>query len=150
MDVRWSSLCRHLPGIFVLCTPSRTSCRWYVHLDINCVMVLIVHRCGSRRGRGIHHAAPQSNSTRSSHVRCRTPRFPRCNSLGDGIRQVRRGARYVSRQLTIPYAQFLRQRLGYKRLALGVAPALYAWPTLALAPEMALAAQWAGFTAFVS
>jgi len=37
---------------------------------------------------------------------------------------------------------------GYKRLVLGVAPALYAWPTLALAPEMALAAQWAGFTAF--
>ncbi|QRV72744.1 hypothetical protein RhiJN_00758 [Ceratobasidium sp. AG-Ba] len=38
--------------------------------------------------------------------------------------------------------------LGYKRLALGVAPVLYAWPTLYLAPEMALAAQWAGFTAF--
>ncbi|KAG9127595.1 hypothetical protein FRC07_011913 [Ceratobasidium sp. 392] len=37
---------------------------------------------------------------------------------------------------------------GYKRLALGVAPALYAWPTLYLAPEVALAAQWAGFTAF--
>ncbi|KAG8737479.1 hypothetical protein FRC11_002016, partial [Ceratobasidium sp. 423] len=37
---------------------------------------------------------------------------------------------------------------GYKRLALGVAPALYAWPTLGLAPEVALAAQWAGFTAF--
>ncbi|CAE6391865.1 unnamed protein product [Rhizoctonia solani] len=37
---------------------------------------------------------------------------------------------------------------GYKRLALGVAPALYAWPTLSLAPEVALAAQWAGFTAF--
>ncbi|KAF8607629.1 hypothetical protein BDV93DRAFT_505037 [Ceratobasidium sp. AG-I] len=36
---------------------------------------------------------------------------------------------------------------GYKRLALGVAPALYAWPTLALAPEVALATQWAGFTA---
>ncbi|CAE7142361.1 unnamed protein product [Rhizoctonia solani] len=37
---------------------------------------------------------------------------------------------------------------GYKRLALGVAPVLYAWPTLSLAPEVALAAQWAGFTAF--
>ncbi|CAE6455637.1 unnamed protein product [Rhizoctonia solani] len=37
---------------------------------------------------------------------------------------------------------------GYKRLALGVAPALYAWPTLALSPEVALATQWAGFTAF--
>lgn len=36
---------------------------------------------------------------------------------------------------------------GYKRLALGVAPALYAWPTLALTPDVALAAQWAGFTA---
>jgi len=36
---------------------------------------------------------------------------------------------------------------GYKRLVLGVAPALYAWPTLAFAPEVALAAQWAGFTA---
>ncbi|CAE6439607.1 unnamed protein product [Rhizoctonia solani] len=38
--------------------------------------------------------------------------------------------------------------LGYKRLALGVAPVLYAWPTLSMAPEIALAAQWAGFTAF--
>lgn len=38
--------------------------------------------------------------------------------------------------------------LGYKRLALGVAPVLYAWPTLSMAPEVALAAQWAGFTAF--
>ncbi|KAJ1308616.1 hypothetical protein OPQ81_004314 [Rhizoctonia solani] len=37
---------------------------------------------------------------------------------------------------------------GYKRLALGIAPALYAWPTLSLTPEVALAAQWAGFTAF--
>ncbi|CAE6448717.1 unnamed protein product [Rhizoctonia solani] len=36
---------------------------------------------------------------------------------------------------------------GYKRLALGVAPVLYAWPTLSLTPEVALAAQWAGFTA---
>lgn len=35
---------------------------------------------------------------------------------------------------------------GYRRLALGVVPVLYAWPTLYLAPEMALAAQWAGFT----
>ncbi|KAG8796766.1 hypothetical protein FRC12_000016 [Ceratobasidium sp. 428] len=37
---------------------------------------------------------------------------------------------------------------GYQRLALGVAPVLYAWPTLYLSPEVALAAQWAGFTAF--
>jgi len=36
---------------------------------------------------------------------------------------------------------------GYRRLALGAAPVLYAWPTLALDPTMALAAQWAGFTA---
>ncbi|KAJ7137887.1 hypothetical protein C8R44DRAFT_607089 [Mycena epipterygia] len=36
---------------------------------------------------------------------------------------------------------------GYSRLALGAAPVLYAWPTLALDPTMALAAQWAGFTA---
>ncbi|KAG8721484.1 hypothetical protein FRC08_012617 [Ceratobasidium sp. 394] len=36
---------------------------------------------------------------------------------------------------------------GYKRLALGVAPVLYAWPTLYLSPEVALATQWAGFTA---
>ncbi|KAJ7633080.1 hypothetical protein FB45DRAFT_914323 [Roridomyces roridus] len=36
---------------------------------------------------------------------------------------------------------------GYKRLALGAAPVLFAWPTLALDPTMALAAQWAGFTA---
>ncbi|KAG8747521.1 hypothetical protein FRC10_000657 [Ceratobasidium sp. 414] len=36
---------------------------------------------------------------------------------------------------------------GYKRLALGVAPTLYAWPTLYLSPEVALATQWAGFTA---
>ncbi|KAF7315686.1 hypothetical protein MIND_00084200 [Mycena indigotica] len=35
---------------------------------------------------------------------------------------------------------------GWKRLALGAAPVLYAWPTLALDPTMALAAQWAGFT----
>ncbi|KAJ7481085.1 hypothetical protein B0H11DRAFT_2233000 [Mycena galericulata] len=36
---------------------------------------------------------------------------------------------------------------GYSRLALGAAPVLYAWPTLVLDPTMALAAQWAGFTA---
>ncbi|KAF7306021.1 hypothetical protein HMN09_00756700 [Mycena chlorophos] len=36
---------------------------------------------------------------------------------------------------------------GYKRLALGAVPVLVAWPTLALDPTMALAAQWAGFTA---
>ncbi|KAJ7264901.1 hypothetical protein B0H12DRAFT_992262, partial [Mycena haematopus] len=36
---------------------------------------------------------------------------------------------------------------GYRRLALGAAPVLFAWPTLALDPTMALAAQWAGFTA---
>ncbi|KAF7321816.1 hypothetical protein MKEN_00703500 [Mycena kentingensis (nom. inval.)] len=35
---------------------------------------------------------------------------------------------------------------GWKRLALGAAPVLYAWPTLALDPTMALVAQWAGFT----
>jgi hypothetical protein len=35
---------------------------------------------------------------------------------------------------------------GYKRLALGAAPVLYAWPTLALEPTTALIAQWAGFT----
>lgn len=35
---------------------------------------------------------------------------------------------------------------GYARLALGVLPALYAWPTLALGPMEALIAQWAGFT----
>jgi hypothetical protein len=35
---------------------------------------------------------------------------------------------------------------GYSRLALGVAPVLYAWPTLALEPTTALIAQWAGFT----
>ncbi|KAJ6483042.1 hypothetical protein DFH09DRAFT_1004994 [Mycena vulgaris] len=35
---------------------------------------------------------------------------------------------------------------GYARLALGAAPVLYAWPTLALDPTMALVAQWAGFT----
>lgn len=40
--------------------------------------------------------------------------------------------------------------VGYRRLALGVAPALYAWPTLGFSPEVALATQWAGFTAFVS
>jgi hypothetical protein len=35
---------------------------------------------------------------------------------------------------------------GYRRLALGVAPILYAWPTLMLEPTSALIAQWAGFT----
>ncbi|KAJ7072044.1 hypothetical protein C8F01DRAFT_1102310 [Mycena amicta] len=35
---------------------------------------------------------------------------------------------------------------GWKRLALGAAPVLYAWPTLALDPTLALVAQWAGFT----
>jgi hypothetical protein len=48
--------------------------------------------------------------------------------------------------MRISYSNF---NAGYKRLALGVAPVLYAWPTLALSPEVALAAQWAGFTAFV-
>ncbi|TFK63352.1 hypothetical protein BDN72DRAFT_872325 [Pluteus cervinus] len=36
---------------------------------------------------------------------------------------------------------------GYARLALGAAPVLFAWPTLALQPMTALAAQWLGFTA---
>ncbi|KAJ6624141.1 hypothetical protein B0H10DRAFT_2430957 [Mycena sp. CBHHK59/15] len=36
---------------------------------------------------------------------------------------------------------------GYRRIALGAAPVLFAWPTLALNQTMALAAQWAGFTA---
>ncbi|KAI0005900.1 hypothetical protein BJV74DRAFT_3750 [Russula compacta] len=35
---------------------------------------------------------------------------------------------------------------GYSRLALGAAPVIYAWPTLALEPTMALIAQWVGFT----
>jgi Protein of unknown function (DUF3429) len=35
---------------------------------------------------------------------------------------------------------------GYSRLLLGVAPALVAWPTLALNPMTALAVQWVGFT----
>ena len=35
---------------------------------------------------------------------------------------------------------------GYLRLALGAAPVIYAWPTLALEPTMALIAQWVGFT----
>ena len=35
---------------------------------------------------------------------------------------------------------------GYARLALGAAPVLYAWPTLALDPTTALIAQWVGFT----
>jgi len=35
---------------------------------------------------------------------------------------------------------------GWRRLALGTAPVLYAWPTLALEPTMALVAQWVGFT----
>lgn len=36
---------------------------------------------------------------------------------------------------------------GYSRLALGAAPVLFAWPTLALPATTALIAQWAGFTA---
>ncbi|KAI0053965.1 hypothetical protein FA95DRAFT_1600478 [Auriscalpium vulgare] len=36
---------------------------------------------------------------------------------------------------------------GYARLALGAAPVLFAWPTLALVPTTALIAQWVGFTA---
>jgi len=35
---------------------------------------------------------------------------------------------------------------GYWRLALGAAPVIYAWPTLALDPTMALIVQWVGFT----
>jgi hypothetical protein len=35
---------------------------------------------------------------------------------------------------------------GYYRLALGAAPVIYAWPTLALEPTMALIVQWVGFT----
>lgn len=35
---------------------------------------------------------------------------------------------------------------GYSRLALGAAPVLFAWPTLALQPMTALAVQWVGFT----
>jgi len=35
---------------------------------------------------------------------------------------------------------------GYKRLALGAVPVLYAWPTLMLDPTGALIAQWVGFT----
>lgn len=35
---------------------------------------------------------------------------------------------------------------GYRRLALGAAPVIYVWPTLALDPTMALIAQWVGFT----
>lgn len=35
---------------------------------------------------------------------------------------------------------------GYSRLALGAAPILIAWPTLALQPMTALVVQWAGFT----
>ena len=35
---------------------------------------------------------------------------------------------------------------GYARLALGTAPMLVAWPTLAMQPMMALMVQWAGFT----
>ena len=38
---------------------------------------------------------------------------------------------------------------GYPRLLLGAAPVLYAWPTLALPAEMAIVAQWAGFTGLV-
>ncbi|TFY74597.1 hypothetical protein EWM64_g9416 [Hericium alpestre] len=36
---------------------------------------------------------------------------------------------------------------GYSRLALGAFPVLWAWPTLALQPTMALVMQWIGFTA---
>ncbi|KNZ73786.1 hypothetical protein J132_09688 [Termitomyces sp. J132] len=36
---------------------------------------------------------------------------------------------------------------GYKRLCLGAAPVLFAWPTLALQPMIALVWQWFGFTA---
>jgi hypothetical protein len=35
---------------------------------------------------------------------------------------------------------------GYQRLALGAAPVLLAWPTLALQPMTALTVQWLGFT----
>ncbi|KAJ7224171.1 hypothetical protein GGX14DRAFT_648810 [Mycena pura] len=35
---------------------------------------------------------------------------------------------------------------GWRRLALGTAPLLYAWPTLALEPTNALIVQWVGFT----
>jgi len=35
---------------------------------------------------------------------------------------------------------------GYARLALGAAPVLWAWPTLALQPTSALIVQWVGFT----
>ena len=35
---------------------------------------------------------------------------------------------------------------GYRRLALGVIPVLYAWPTTFLAHGPALIAQWLGFT----
>jgi hypothetical protein len=35
---------------------------------------------------------------------------------------------------------------GYPRLLLGIAPVVFAWPTLALQPTMALLAQWVGFT----
>ena len=35
---------------------------------------------------------------------------------------------------------------GYARLALGAAPVLFAWPTLALQPMSALIWQWIGFT----
>ncbi|KAF7309936.1 hypothetical protein MIND_00366000 [Mycena indigotica] len=37
-------------------------------------------------------------------------------------------------------------RQGWKRLALGAAPVLIAWPTLALEPTLGLCAQWAAFT----
>ena len=35
---------------------------------------------------------------------------------------------------------------GYKRLMLGAAPVVFAWPTLALQPMTALVLQWVGFT----
>lgn len=38
---------------------------------------------------------------------------------------------------------------GYPRLALGAAPLLAAWPTLAMEPQMALVVQWFGFTLLV-
>ncbi|KAK7455116.1 hypothetical protein VKT23_010986 [Stygiomarasmius scandens] len=37
-------------------------------------------------------------------------------------------------------------RKGYARLALGAAPVIFAWPTLALQPMTALVVQWVGFT----
>jgi hypothetical protein len=36
---------------------------------------------------------------------------------------------------------------GYRRLMLGAAPVIFAWPTLAFQPMTALLWQWVGFTA---